>query len=920
MSRDLERQLAGLRQGEHLGVMYQDAAEGTETVVALIRAGLGRREAALYLADAPSHHRVEQALRDGGVEPAAEAARGALLLWSGRGDAGPSEMPDPRALATRLRREIDGALASGFAGLRVILEMSSLLGDQDPRDRLVQYEARLSELFPGSRALGACLYHLHGMPAAVLRRALLIHPRLLLEGEMHPNPFYQPPESLLSPDADARAVDWIISRLRQAREVERQIPAPASDADPCGHLASYLLLQAADHMRRLDLERTVAAISSRFVGAYDLDEAIDASLAQMGKTGGADRSYLIVVRPDRKVTDNTHEWCAEGVTPQKENLQGIPLSATPWSIARLRAGEIIHLPDVSLMPPEAAAERELLEGQEIRSILAIPLFVAGRFEGFVGFDNVREAAAWRREDLELLRVCSDLLGRAIERGRAQEALRESEALLRGLADNMLDVVTRLDRNGVVSYVSPSVKAVSGFEPGEMVGLCVFDYVHPEDLQPVLAAFGSAVATGFPARLELRMRNAAGEWVWLETAAKPVLEKGGRVAGLVLASRDVTQRRQLQDQLLRAQRLEAAGRIAGRVAHDFNNLLGPLVAYPDLIKMRLPAGHPVLPLCDLMMEAAQQMAEINTDMMVLGRRGLLERLPVELNRLVRQAVAEQTGACPLLAVELELAADLLPVAGSPSEILRALSNLIANAREAMREVGRLTLRTENLYLDQPLAGYNRVEMGEYVRFSVADTGCGIPEEIRSRIFDAFFSTRRSASGRGGGLGLAVVQAVVGDHGGYVDLETRPGLGTTFFVYLPARREPVGREGAEGLRGGTESILVVDDDGLQRQVARELLESLGYRVELAAGGEEAVARLMEQPADLLLLDMVMHPGIDGAESYRRVLGERPGQRTILVSGFAPGSRLQEAQALGAGAFLRKPLILETLAAAVRAELDR
>ncbi len=507
-----------------------------------------------------------------------------------------------------------------------------------------------------------------------------------------------------------------------------------------------------------------------------------------------------------------------------------------------------------------------------------------------------------------------------QRKQAEQALRESEERFRLLAENAQDVIFRYEvrpRQGF-SYLSPAVTRVTGYTPDEFYrdpGL-LQQIVHPADqlaLENLLRGRHSVEQT-----TTIGVRHKDGPIVWLEVRLSSVRHDGLLVAVEGIA-RDITERKQMEAELLRAQRLETAGRIAGQVAHDFNNLLAPMVGYPELIKMRLPEGHPAAQYCDAMLAAAKQMASINEDLLTLGRRGHFVQEILDLNKVVEQVLAQNSERPDTLIVEVQLAPDLLPVKGSPAQLARVVANLVTNAREAMQDMGLLTISTSNVYLDFPLARYSRIEMGEYVRLDVNDTGCGIPEEIRDKIFDAFFTTKTSGRRRGSGLGLSVVQGIVEDHSGYVDLHSEVGKGTTFSIYLPACRTEVGSQSGTGVPRGNEAILVVDDDPVQRDLAKRMLESLGYRVEAVASGEEALAYLRDRTVDLLVLDMIMQPGMDGAETYERVLQTRPGQRAIIVSGFAESERVRRAFDLGARRFVRKPVTLEALASAVREGLS-
>lgn len=501
-----------------------------------------------------------------------------------------------------------------------------------------------------------------------------------------------------------------------------------------------------------------------------------------------------------------------------------------------------------------------------------------------------------------------------------ETLRASEKHFREIASAVPDWIWLVDARGRYTYSSPSVERILGYPTEEIVGLHLLEPVQAED-GPEFSGFLTEVFRARKAfqNVPKHARRRDGHDIWLETSAVPLLDERGEFFGYCGIDRDITERRQQEEQMLRAERLEVARRIAGQIAHDLNNLIAPLVGYPELIRMQLPNGHSAAPLCDAMLQAALQLADINEGLQALGQRGQPGEEPVNLNRLVEDAVEQLADRPETLTLELHLAEDLLPVSGSASQLSLAVNRLVVNARESMYDAGVLTVTTENVYVDEPIGHFNRVEMGEYVRLTVGDTGAGIPESIRDKIFDPFFTTKRNGTRPRTGLGLSLVQAVVDDHRGYVDVESVVGKGTSFSLYLPVNREVLRERYNEGLPGGNETILIVDDDEEQVDLTKQLLETLGYRVRAVVNGEEGIAFLKTQAVDLVILDMVMPPGIDGLETYRRMLEIRPAQRAIIVSGYAESERVREAQSLGAGAYLRKPVTLGKLARAVRRELN-
>ncbi|HJX31547.1 MAG TPA: CHASE4 domain-containing protein [Thermodesulfobacteriota bacterium] len=389
-----------------------------------------------------------------------------------------------------------------------------------------------------------------------------------------------------------------------------------------------------------------------------------------------------------------------------------------------------------------------------------------------------------------------------------------------------------------------------------------------------------------------------------------------------------ERQKLEAQLQRAQKMEAIGTLAGGVAHDLNNVLCGLVGYPQLLLMQIPGDSPLREAILTIQESGEKAAEIVQDLLTLARRGVSISVVMNLNNIISDYLrSPEYGKLkafhPNVHLETNLATDLLNILGSPIHLSKTVMNLLSNAAEAMPGGGGIYITTENIYLDRPIKGYDDTQTGDYVVLTVSDTGIGISLENREKIFEPFY-TKKIMGRSGTGLGMPVVWGTVKDHNGYIDIHTTEGKGTTFTLYFPATRQESAQDNAplrlEEYSGKGESILIVDDVKEQREIASLMLKKLGYAVTSVASGEEAVEYLKNNSADLLVLDMIMDPGIDGLETYKRILQLHPMQKAIIVSGFSETERVKEIKKLGAGAYVKKPYLLEKIGHAVKLELDK
>lgn len=506
-----------------------------------------------------------------------------------------------------------------------------------------------------------------------------------------------------------------------------------------------------------------------------------------------------------------------------------------------------------------------------------------------------------------------------EHKKAEEKLRDSEEFNSSLLNNSPNPIIVINPDTSVRYVNPALEKITGFSSEELIGhKSPYPWWTEETLKKTSKDFKKATLDG-ALKLEELFQTKKGERFWVEITSIPV--KNDVVFNYYLANWvDITEKKRLQEFASRAQRLETAGRVAGQVAHDFNNLLAPLMAYPEIIKEELSEDHPVLQYIDEIERSAEQITEINQQLLTLGRRGHYSLESLSLNDIVTNVIKQIHIVPETLVIETDLSDKLMNIKGGNSQIFRAILNLVHNARDAMMDVGQLTIKTENYYVDKLSGRFGRVPRGEYVKLTVSDTGSGIPADIMPKILDPFFTTKTTTKKRGSGLGLSIVHAVVEDHNGYIDVESTVGEGTNFYLYFPITRESSEETIPEQIVGGTENILIVDDDKVQKDVVSRLLEKLGYKASTVESGEKAIDFIKEKPQDMLVLDMIMPDGIDGAETYEEALKVNPSQKAIIISGYKETQRVEEALKLGAGAFIRKPLTLKTIAQALRKELDK
>jgi PAS domain S-box-containing protein len=527
------------------------------------------------------------------------------------------------------------------------------------------------------------------------------------------------------------------------------------------------------------------------------------------------------------------------------------------------------------------------------------------------------------------------VGRDINaRKQAEEALRESEEKYRTLVEGIPGLVYSYStvRGGI--YHSPNVQAVLGYSISHLRKnpQLWHDSIHPEDIHRVDAVIKD-FKYGKPFEIEYRIKDIKGNWLWFLDRSIGRQKEGGEVVIRGIAT-DITEYKRAQvalresrEKLARSKKMESLGLLAGSVAHDLNNVLSGIVSYPELILMDLPEDSRFRKPIETMQESGLRANAIVQDLLTVARGVATTKEPLNLNELVSDYLnspefIKLKRFHPAVTVNVSLDTDLLNINGSPVHIRKVVMNLVSNASEAIEGSGNVVISTMNRYIDRPLRGYDDVDTGEYVVLSVSDAGSGISPDDLERIFEPFY-TKKVMGRSGTGLGLAVVWNVMQDHRGYIDVKSDEN-GTTFELFFHVTRDEISDKylsiPIKDYEGNGERILIVDDVESQREISSKMLDVLGYKTIAVSSGEEAIEYLKEQTADLILLDMIMDPGINGLETYERVIEIHPNQKAIIISGFAESDEVKEAQKLGAGRYTKKPFTLETIGLAIKEELKK
>jgi PAS domain S-box-containing protein len=581
---------------------------------------------------------------------------------------------------------------------------------------------------------------------------------------------------------------------------------------------------------------------------------------------------------------------------------GKPLLCTPELLKRLQRRGEIQLPH----PPT--------------QWLGVPLQVNHHVFGALVVKSYSPTVQLRERDQEVLTLISRQLSATLDHKRNEQALRRSEVRYRSLVQTAVYGMYRSSLEGQFLDVNPALIGMLGYNSAlEVLALDPQKdvFLDPNEYSSLVEEFRrSGRMDGF----EARWKRKNGDTIIVRISGRAVATEDQPADVLEAIAEDITERRMLEDQFRQSQKMEAVGRLAGGIAHDFNNLLMVVSGYTEVLLDQLPAGHPLQTKAQAIRQASDRATALTRQLLAFSRKQHLELKVIDLNAIVTDM---ERLLRPLIGEDIEVSTSLAPTTGctraDAGQLEQVIMNLVVNAKDAMPNGGKLSIRTAAVTLDESYRPENTfIKHGPYVMLSVSDTGHGMDRDTQARVFEPFFTTKEK--GKGTGLGLSTVYGIIKQTGGYVFVQSEPGRGSVFTIYFPRVDEPIEalnpNPATLASTGGSETILLVEDEESVRQLIRETLESRGYRILEAENGQAALALAASHPdpIHLVVTDVVM-PGLSGHEFIQQLLPARPDAKILYLSGYAEDAVSSPINPGDLKAFLQKPFTLQNLTRKVR-----
>ncbi len=686
--------------------------------------------------------------------------------------------------------------------------------------------------------------------------------------------------------------------------------------------------------RKIKLESAVAKVASSLIAEKNIDNGINRALRILGEVVGADRSYIFKIYDNGKKADNTHEWCADGIEPQIENLAGMNLEAYPWFQKKMRNNEVIAISDSKSM--SSGETKDLITAQEIQAMLIVPIFSGKTLTGFIGFDSTRGTKEWENSVEKMLIVASATINSFMQRKKAEHYFIENQRMLQLIYKNSHIGMAFLDKSLSTKTINPVMAEILGYKQNE-IDKKPFKEIFRENtlpvevLEDVLNNRLKFKDERFKAYIKNRSDRQPG---YYNIHIAPLFDDNNDVTNIVLFVMDITNlvnaqedKLKIETQLRHSQKMEAVGVLAGGIAHDFNNILQAISGYVQLIMLSKEEDHPDYKYLNQIETSAQRAADLVKQILIFSRKVESKLTPLNLNNEVENVNKILRRILPkMIEVKLDLTDETPVINADAAQLQQIMMNLAVNAKDVMPDGGELVFKTEIIYVDKnQFYGESEINPGQYVLLTVSDTGTGMDDKTIEHIFEPFFTTK--GVGKGTGLGLSMAYGIVQNHGGFITCTSRIGKGTKFKIYFPCNKiveltEYAGEAtntDSEKINEVNETILLVDDEKPILDIADKMLKKYGYKTLTANCGETAIEIYKEniKLIDMVILDLGM-PGMGGYKCLPLLLDLNPELKVLVASGYATKD-INKVLKLGAAGFISKPYMIDAMTKKIRNILE-
>ena len=733
-------------------------------------------------------------------------------------------------------------------------------------------------------------------------------------------------DALIFPPGRAAEAQWISQCLQRGEQLTLETQRRCKDG---------ALIDVSTFSAPLIVDGRIVAFYAiyRDISERKRSEALNSALYRIAEKAGAAHDLQQFLAAIHGIVDEL--VCARNfsiaIQDPESQLLSFPYfvdeqesAPAPAKLARGLVEYVLRTGEPLLCTPELAEQLRRrgeieLSGPPAFHWLGVPLKVNHHTLGAIILKSYSKDTRLRDRDKEVLTLISRQLAAAIEHKRNEQTLRRSEVRYRSLVQTAVYGIYRSSLEGRFLDVNPALIGMLGYNSAlEILALDPQKdvFLDPGEYTRLVDEFRrSGRMDGF----EVRWKRKDGVAITVRISGRAVASEDEPADVLEAIAEDITERRVLEDQFRQAQKMEAVGRLAGGIAHDFNNLLMVVSGYTEVLLDQLTPGHPLHVKAAAIQQASDRATTLTRQLLAFSRKQLLELKVVDVNSIVEDM---ERLLRPLIGENVELVTNLSPSVGctraDAGQLEQVIMNLVVNAKDAMPSGGKISIRTASVILDDSYRPENTfIKQGPYIRISVSDTGHGMDGETQARIFEPFFTTKEK--GKGTGLGLSTVYGIIKQSGGYVFVQSEVGRGTVFTIYFPRVEEPSEALAAPvslATAGGSETILLVEDEESVRQLVRETLESRGYHVLEAENGNTglALAASHTETIHLVITDVVM-PGLSGHELVQQLIPARPGIKVLYLSGYAEDAVAGNPSSDAPKAFLQKPFTLQSLSRKVR-----